>query len=64
MMIQIKHEIFGKLSYDYGWKRDIIIDLFGNERYITLIIDGDDDAEFEEAQINAYKKFLENIDSL
>lgn len=63
-MIQIEHGIFGELSCDYGWKRDIRIRLFGYERILTLIIDGDDDAEFEEAQINAYNNFFRDKDIL
>ncbi|WP_019240759.1 MULTISPECIES: DUF6985 domain-containing protein [Bacillus] len=63
-MIQIEHETFGELSYDYGWKREIKLSLFGYERIVTLIIDGDDDAEFEEAQVYAYNSFFRDKDNL
>jgi len=63
-MEKIEHDVFGELSYDYGWKREITINLFGFERIVTLIIDGEEDAEFEEAQVNAYNSFFRNKDSL
>ncbi|RJS64153.1 hypothetical protein CJ485_05175 [Priestia filamentosa] len=63
-MMEIKHDIFGELSYEDGWKRDIRISLFGDERIVTLIIDGYDDAEFEEAQMAAYNSFFKDKDRL
>ncbi|MFP3728968.1 DUF6985 domain-containing protein [Priestia filamentosa] len=62
--MEIKHDIFGELSYEDGWKRDIRISLFGDERIVTLIIDGYDDAEFEEAQMAAYNSFFKDKDRL
>lgn len=63
-MKQIKHEIFGELSYEYGWKREIKVNLFGDEIILTLIVDGDDDADFEGAQVSAYQQFFSVKDSL
>jgi hypothetical protein len=57
-METIKHETFGELAYNYGWKRDINITLFKNEKTVILNIEAEDDAEFEDTQINAYHKFF------
>lgn len=35
-MEKIEHQDFGELSYDYGWKRDITINLFGFERSVAI----------------------------
>ncbi|MEC0766840.1 DUF6985 domain-containing protein [Bacillus atrophaeus] len=63
-MDKINHEVFGELSYDYGWKRELKVNLFGHERLLILDIDSDEDAEFEDAQVNAYQQFFKNKDIL
>lgn len=63
-MEKINHETFGELTYNYGWKRDTKIRLFGHEKTITLNIDGEDDAEFEDAQVSAYQKFINDKEHL
>ncbi|QQZ59711.1 hypothetical protein JI735_24325 [Paenibacillus sonchi] len=63
-MSQIEHQVFGLLNYDYGWKKNIVITMFGHEKLLTLSIDADIDAEFEDAQIIAYKFFFRNMNEL
>lgn len=63
-MKKIEHVILGDLSYNYGWKREIKVNLFGYERAITLNVDGDDSAEFEAAQVSAYQQFFSDEDTL
>ncbi|WP_233183211.1 DUF6985 domain-containing protein [Paenibacillus sonchi] len=45
-------------------EKNIVIKMFGHEKLLTLSIDADDDAEFEDAQIIAYKFFIRNMNEL
>jgi len=54
----IQHKMFGELAYYHGWKRAMNITLFGHEKTVTLNIEAEDDAEFEDAQVNAYHTFF------
>ena len=37
---KINHEILGELYYDYGWCKEIELNLFGKLQKMELIIDG------------------------
>ncbi|AUJ25215.1 DUF6985 domain-containing protein [Virgibacillus dokdonensis] len=54
----INDPIFGELMYDYGWSRVITIDFFGNETEIDLLIDGEEDGQFDEGQYTAYQSLM------
>ena len=60
----INHKILGELYYDYGWYKEIELTLFGKLQKMELIIESEEDAQFETAQIEAYKKFIQNKDKL
>ncbi len=60
----INDVIFGELEYDYVWSRVITIDFFGNATEIDLIIDGEEDGQFEEGQYTAYQSLMENWSDL
>ena len=60
-MIEINHEIFGKIKYDYYWTRKQDMDIFGKKRSVNLLIQGEEDAEFEQAQKDAFVRFFDNI---
>ncbi|PFR94789.1 DUF6985 domain-containing protein [Priestia megaterium] len=63
-MKTIQHKMFGELAYYHGWKRAMNITLFGHEKTVTLNIEAEDDAEFEDAQVNAYYKFFNDKERL
>lgn len=54
----IKDAIFGELDYNFGWSRVITLDFFGIKAEIDLLIDGEEDGQFEEAQYKAYQSLL------
>ncbi|WP_191557361.1 DUF6985 domain-containing protein [Metabacillus idriensis] len=56
----IKDPVFGELQYDYGWSKDTTIDFMGKETDITLMIDGEEDGNFDAAQYEAYQTFMRN----
>ena len=60
----INDTIFGELEFDYIWSRDIIVDFFGKENKLTLMVKGDEDGEFEEEQYAAYKSLMQNWEQL
>lgn len=60
----INDAIFGELEYDYGWSRVITIDFFGNAIEIELIIDGEEDGQFDEGQYTAYQSLMKNWNDL
>ncbi|MBC6310358.1 hypothetical protein HCJ66_12485 [Listeria sp. FSL L7-1582] len=62
MADNINHEVFGNLEFDYGWVKKIELELFGEKRVLEVVIDADDDADFESAQVESYKEFFKEID--
>lgn len=63
-MIEIDDKVFGKIVYDIYWKRPYSLFFLGKDRYITLVIDGDKDGDFEDSQYKAFKWFEESKSSL
>ncbi|MFX3617493.1 MAG: hypothetical protein ACE3JK_08190 [Sporolactobacillus sp.] len=64
MSEEINHEVIGKLYYQYGWVKEIKIEMMGKKRNLQVVIDAEEDADFEDIQIKAYKKFFANIESI
>ena len=62
--MSINNEIFGELEYDYIWYKDIEIEFLGKKNKIVLMVDGDEDGEFEEEQYIAYKILMEKWNGL
>lgn len=58
---KINHEVFGEIEYSNGWVKNIQLSIFGEKRNIEVIIDEDEDAEFEKIQIDSYIEFFSNI---
>lgn len=59
----INDPIFGGLEYEYGWVKDTIIRFFGKESEISLMIDGEEDGEFDE-QYMTYQALMQNWEDL
>ncbi|UAL52751.1 MULTISPECIES: DUF6985 domain-containing protein [Metabacillus] len=60
----INDPIFGELEYEYGWTKDTTIKFFGKETDIALMIDGEEDGNFEEAQYTAYQSLMQKWEEL
>lgn len=60
----INDPIFGELEYEYGWVKGTIIRFFGKESEISLMIDGEEDGEFDEEQYMAYQALMQNWEDL
>lgn len=58
-MKTMKDKIFGELTYDYIWNKQIILKCWGKECKVELFIDGEEDGVFEKEQYEAYKAFLD-----
>lgn len=58
-MIEIEDEVFGKIAYDIYWKRSYTLPFLGIDRDISLVIDGDEDSDFEDSQYKAFESFEE-----
>ncbi|AIQ46223.1 cytoplasmic protein [Paenibacillus sp. FSL R7-0273] len=56
--------IFGDLEYNYSWSKDTTILFFGRETDITLMIDGEEDGEFDEEQYAAYQALMKSWEQL
>ena len=55
--MEINHQTFGKLKFNYGWTKDISLDIFNKRHVLEIIIDADEDAVFDENQIKAFEFF-------
>ncbi|PFH68228.1 DUF6985 domain-containing protein [Bacillus nitratireducens] len=60
----LNDSVFGKLEYGYGWVKDTIIHFWGKETKITLMIDGEEDDNFDEEQYVAYTSLMQNWEHL
>ncbi|PNQ79206.1 MULTISPECIES: DUF2004 domain-containing protein [Paenibacillus] len=60
----VNDPIFGELEYNYSWAKDTTIHFFGRETEIALMIDGEEDGEFDEAQYTAYQSLMQNWEQL
>lgn len=59
----INDPIFGELEYEYGWVKDTIIRFLEKESEISLVIDGEEDGEFDE-QYMIYQALMQNWEDL
>lgn len=64
MSNEINHEVFGSIKYNYGWVKEEEIYCWGQNRIMEIVIDAEEDAEFEHIQEEAFNRFFSNIDSL
>ena len=58
--MKINDLVFGELEYDYIWFKEITIKFLKEDIKIALMVNGDEDGEFEDEQYLAYKKLMEN----
>jgi hypothetical protein len=64
-MEKIIDKAFGELTFDkYRWSRGYNISFLGKENQITLLIEGDKDAEIEPSQKAAFEAFEKEKDRL
>ncbi|MGM0715519.1 DUF6985 domain-containing protein [Brevibacillus parabrevis] len=61
-MDKLNHELFGEISYDLYWSGQQKIKIFGKEKVIILSIDGNENAEFQDAQKEAYINLVDNME--
>lgn len=62
--MEINHKTFGKLKFNYGWTKDISLDIFNKRHVLEINIDADEDAEFEINQEKTYIFFENHIDEI
>ena len=56
----INDAVFGELEYNYGWVRDTAIAFCGKEAKIALMVDGEEDGEFDKEQYESYTSLMQN----
>lgn len=44
--MEINHQTFGKLKFNYGWTKDISLEIFNKHLVLEINIDADEDAAF------------------
>lgn len=59
-MKKLTDSVFGTISYDVLWRRGYQAPFLRKEREVVLVITGDDDADFEIAQYEAFTEFEAN----
>lgn len=52
--------IFGELIYACGWSRNTTIQFIGEEIGIVMMVDGEEDGQFDEEQYTAYLALMKN----
>lgn len=64
-MKEINHKVFGKIKLNRNWwERKENVDFYKKNIAITIGINGTEEAEFEQTQIDAFSIFLQNIEKL
>lgn len=64
MLNEINHKVFGNIKYDYGWIKESEIYCWGKKRVMQIVIDAEEDADFESNQEEAYEIFFNNYNNL
>lgn len=62
--LHINDKVFGKLEYDYIWSKDMEVVFLEQKIVINLMVNGDEDGEFEEEQYCAYNFLMQKWDNL
>ncbi|KGX88767.1 hypothetical protein N781_09620 [Pontibacillus halophilus JSM 076056 = DSM 19796] len=62
--MRIKDETFGELQYEFGWSRTITLNFFGDTTEMDLMIDGEEEGEFDEGQYIAYKALMNSWEAI
>ena len=62
--MEINHKTFGKIKFNYGWTKNISLEIFNKHHVLEINIDADEDAEFEINQKKAYIFFENHIDEI
>jgi len=62
--MKINDNVFGELEYNYSWSKVSNINFNNKEIEVTVLVAGDEEANFEQDQIDAYKLFLKEWDNI
>lgn len=62
--MKIKDEILGELEYEYGWKREYTIKIFGEERSLRLFVENYDQSYPKKEQKKTFLYFEKNIKAI
>ena len=62
--MEINHKTFGKIKFNYGWTKDISLDIFNKHHVLEINIDADENAEFEINQEKSYRFFNNHLDEI
>ena len=63
-MKEINHEVFGNIKYDLSWEGEKEVNFLNGKKKIAFVIKGRENAEFENAQIEAFRNFFDNFEDL
>lgn len=64
-MNKIEHKIFGLLERNHHWwEKDVYVKFFDKNIKIRVAINGEEDARFDQIQIDAFKQFFDNVEKL
>lgn len=58
--MKINDEVFGELEFDYSWFKKSKVDFYNKEVEIVILVAGDEEADFEKEQYDAYKMLIKN----
>ncbi|MBS2967918.1 hypothetical protein J9317_03900 [Metabacillus sp. KIGAM252] len=62
MSEEINHEVFGKITFRHGWrKKDFELEMFGKIQLIEIVIDAEEDGDFEVEQEHSYTEFMKDL---
>ena len=61
--MKIVHPILGELTFHYGWTKRMKLNIFDQEFSVEINIDADEDALFDENQIEAYQFFFKDLEN-
>lgn len=58
--MKINDEVFGELEFDYSRFKTSKVDFYNKEVEIVILVAGDEEADFEKEQYDAYKMLIKN----
>lgn len=56
----MKDELFGELSYDYGWCGSVQLDCFGRTADVAVLVSAEEDEPISDYQRSCFLRFLQS----
>ncbi len=58
------NKVFGEIEYEYGWNGSVVINCFGKNQSVDIVISGEKESEFVQWQYDSFEYFINNWEKM